>query len=63
MKKLIYSLGCVVVSVVMYAIPILLCCSFFCNWDAIIKVGLLFLAALQFALLYWVISDELSEDE
>ena len=63
MKKLIYSIGCVVVSVAMYAIPVLLCCSFFYNWDGVIKAGLLVLAVAQFALLYWVISDELSEDE
>ena len=51
MKTLIKTVGVIVVCLAMYAIPILIACSFCLNWDILFKflltsVGLIELSAL-----------------
>ena len=62
MKKTIILIGCVVVAVLMYSIPILLACSFFLNWDSFMKFILTLAATGELALLTFALAYKVEEE-
>lgn len=62
MSKLVTIVGSIVVTVVMYSVPILLACSICLHWNAMYKLLLSFCAVLQMILICFAIMDKV-EDE
>ena len=62
MKRTIIFIGCAVVAVLMYSVPILLACSYFFKWDDFIRYVLIIAATVELIILTftlaWKVEDE-----
>jgi len=63
MKSFVQFVGAVVVTLLMYAIPILLTLSFACDWDDALQFVVVVLAIGQLAVLFMFIFAEVLKDD
>lgn len=63
MNKVVSIIGGIVVSVILYAIPILTTCAFTLGWGGIISRLLLIVALVEFACLTFFVCEKTEEDE
>ena len=63
MKKIIITIGSILFTAVMYAVPVALACAFCLGWDSILIIFLMLAAMGQFAFLTFSVIDAVSEEE
>ena len=63
MENIIYEIGVFVITVILYAIPILTACSFIYEWDGFIQLVLIVASMIEFLGLSALIVDKVSKGE
>lgn len=63
MSKIVRVLGSLVVSLLVYSIPVLNVVSYFQNWDGGLRVVLTIVSALQIAAIFWFVYSKTEEGE
>ena len=62
MSRIVMTIGCAVVAVLLYAVPILCVLSIVFHWDGSVQAGLVSLCVLQIGLLtrlvLWLLEEE-----
>ena len=63
MKTIVYMIGVLIVTAILYAIPILTACSIIYKWDGFLQLGLIIVSIIEFCGLYVLIDDVVSREE
>lgn len=63
MEIIVYEIGVFIVTVILYAIPILTACSFIYKWDGFFQVMLIVASIIEFCGLSVLITDEVNKKE
>lgn len=63
MKLTIYMIGLLIVTAILYAIPILTACSIIYEWDGFLRILLIMASIIEFCGLYILIDDKISREE
>ena len=63
MKDIIYLIGLIIITAILYAIPIITVCSFFYEWDGFLRILLILTCTIEFCGLYYLIDDKIYREE
>ena len=63
MEFIVYEIGVLVVTSILYAIPILTACSFIYGWDGFFRLVLIVASIIEFCGLSVLITDKISRGE
>ena len=63
MEFIVYEIGVLVVTSILYAIPILTACSFIYGWDGFFQLVLIVASIIEFCGLSVLITDKISRGE
>lgn len=63
MKTIVYMIGLLIVTAILYAFPILTVCSIIYEWDGFLRILLILASIIEFLGLYILIDDVVSREE
>lgn len=63
MKDIIYLIGLIIITAILYAIPIITACSFFYAWNGSLKILLILTCIIEFGGLYYLIDDKIYRED
>ena len=63
MEDIVYIIGLLIVTAILYAIPILTVCSIIYEWDGFLRILLIMASIIEFLGLYILIDDKISREE